>query len=689
MGKSLSDPKEMEIIYKTSKDIFEGVKSEKKALNAIINSVNGTKSSLRMYVNIYRCMRQGKCYKMGTSEAYTKFLLVNIYKDSGKEAFDKALSAVMGNYKYRISVDNAQLGLKRACEEAINEVGERIDLLEVTAASFENEEDDNNRVDLLNNQNIINNKKEDYTVKIDEENSFELNIQPAASILNVFSRLSYKPWYAIAEFVDNSTQSYISHQEELNSDAFFDKLVVTVRYNSKENILSIVDNAYGMEIDRFKDAIILDSRNETQSGRNEFGMGLKTAASWFGNVWTVKSTQYGSKNYYTATVDIPKLKENHLNSIHIHRDFVDENLHGTEIIIEQVTKRITGSRTIGKIRDLLSSMYRRDINNRNIEVWFNGEPIVFENYPVLTNFRGKEWKKNLDFVVNFMEKEYRVTGFVAIMNPGSFPKAGFALFRQDRVVIGGTDVNYKPSAIFGQAQSQRSLKLFGELNMNDFPVNQAKDGFVWDDGLEDEFIDALKANIQEYLDIADLSKKQRDDESQYSDEKSEEVHKDVEQSLKNAFDAEYDNFEEQKENDQENIDEEDDENISDYQEYVNEYINAETEEKIVGTERNYVIPISPIEKLEFSVKWATGSKKYWIEYENIEDNKYDVIINIEHPFFMPFSKEETFKRVLEKFTLAFIISERQAKYISDYEGYIPANVIKNYMNKYLQKMAEE
>ena len=288
-----------------------------------------------------------------------------------------------------------------------------------------------------------------------------------------------------------------------------------------------------------------------------------------------------------------------------------------------------------------------------------------------------------------MEKEYRVTGFVAIMNPGSFPKAGFALFRQDRVVIGGTDVNYKPSAIFGQAQSQRSLKLFGELNMNDFPVNQAKDGFVWDDGLEDEFIDALKANIQEYLDIADLSKKQRDDESQYSDEKSEEVHKDVEQSLKNAFDAEYDNFEEQKENDQENIDEEDDENISDYQEYVNEYINAETEEKIVGTERNYVIPISPIEKLEFSVKWATGSKKYWIEYENIEDNKYDVIINIEHPFFMPFSKEETFKRVLEKFTLAFIISERQAKYISDYEGYIPANVIKNYMNKYLQKMAEE
>ena len=56
---------------------------------------------------------------------------------------------------------------------------------------------------------------------------------------------------------------------------------------------------------------------------------------------------------------------------------------------------------------------------------------------------------------------------------------------------------------------------------------------------------------------------------------------------------------------------------------------------------------------------------------------------------MPFSKEETFKGVLEKFTLAFILSERQAKNTSDYEGYIPVNAIKNHMNRYLQKLAED
>ena len=56
---------------------------------------------------------------------------------------------------------------------------------------------------------------------------------------------------------------------------------------------------------------------------------------------------------------------------------------------------------------------------------------------------------------------------------------------------------------------------------------------------------------------------------------------------------------------------------------------------------------------------------------------------------MPFSKEEDFKIVLEKFALAFILSERKAKTISDQEGYIPSNVIKNYMNRYLQKLARD
>lgn len=712
MSKALKDKQEMMLIYETSKDVYDGKYSVQFALLSLHGRVMSTESSLKMYFNIYSCMRKAKCYKMGTSESFTHFLLVSIFKDFGREALCNALTAVKGNASYRDSVNNSQPGLERACRNAIAECDPSIIYEQIETAAIVKDTTEKplseqttstekgipvmgygEKQSIYPFSTISEEPPMNFALSTENTDVIELNIQPGASILNVFSRLSYKPWYAIAEFVDNSTQSYISHADILDNTPGFDKLLVTVKYSSITNTLRITDNAYGMEIDRFRDAILLDSRNETQSGRNEFGMGLKTAASWFGNVWSVTSTQLGSHNRYSATVDIPKLKELSINSVQIHRDYVAGDSHGTEIVIEQVTKKITGSRTIGKIRDLLSSMYRRDINNRNIEIWFNDEPIVFDEYPVLTNFRGKRWKKELDFNVEFNEKTYRVTGFVAIMNPGSFPKSGFALFRQDRVVVGGTDSNYKPSQIFGQAQSQRSLKLFGELNMNDFPVNQAKDGFIWDDGLEDAFIDALKSNIQEYIDIAEMSIKERANETQYSEQASNDLQKDVANALNNAFSNDSSSNTETENVLEETCGEQStdsvEETVTDVQEYIDTVLHEETPEELVGTVRNYKIQISPVICVEFNVQWSIGNKSFWINYSESSPDVYEVLINIDHPFFMPFSKDESFKRVLEKFTLSFILSERQAKLASDRQGYIPANVVKNYMNQYLKMLAED
>ena len=408
MNRALNDPFKMEKIYKAAKNIYEGKYPEEFALLELEGNVEGTVSSLKMYFDIFKYMMNAKCYKMGTSKAFTKFLLNHIFRDYGIDAYKNALSAVKGNYEYRNSVNNPQPGLIKACEESLIECGVEISLDEIPTASIiaESKNKSKEAVSMLNNreyvtlddENNIGLKPEKVTLNTQEiKDEMELDIQPAASILNVFSRLSYKPWYAIAEFVDNSTQSYMSHEREMSLIPDFEKLVVRVNYDAVNNTLSITDNAFGMELERFKDAILLDAKSSLQTGRNEFGMGLKTAASWFGNVWHVSSTQYGSKNRYTATVDIPKLKKYSLNSVVIHRTDEDENIHGTEILIEDVTKKIKGSRTITKIRDLLSSMYRRDINNKNIEIFFNDEPIFFQQYPILTNFRGKSWKKDLNF----------------------------------------------------------------------------------------------------------------------------------------------------------------------------------------------------------------------------------------------------------------------------------------------------
>ena len=78
------------------------------------------------------------------------------------------------------------------------------------------------------------------------ERRTELNIQPQAGVLGVFSRLNYKPWYAIAEFVDNSTQSFYSHESEL-SRAGINSITIHINYNFETNVLVIQDDAFGME----------------------------------------------------------------------------------------------------------------------------------------------------------------------------------------------------------------------------------------------------------------------------------------------------------------------------------------------------------------------------------------------------------------------------------------------------------
>ncbi|HEX5370105.1 MAG TPA: hypothetical protein VFY10_11875, partial [Dehalococcoidia bacterium] len=44
-----------------------------------------------------------------------------------------------------------------------------------------------------------------------------VSIRPGVSILSVLRHLNYRPWYAMAEFVDNSLQSFLSFSEELRA----------------------------------------------------------------------------------------------------------------------------------------------------------------------------------------------------------------------------------------------------------------------------------------------------------------------------------------------------------------------------------------------------------------------------------------------------------------------------------------
>ena len=138
-----------------------------------------------------------------------------------------------------------------------------------------------------------------------------INIRPTTSVYATYKNIRYDPWTAIAEFVDNSTQSYYDNTEKLNSTKYWNGLAVDIEYKRDKvsgDHLIIKDNAYGMDFRDFQRAIMLDSPPRKKS-RSEFGMGLKTAACWFGKCWSVESVALGSGVKYKTTVDVEALSK--------------------------------------------------------------------------------------------------------------------------------------------------------------------------------------------------------------------------------------------------------------------------------------------------------------------------------------------------------------------------------------------
>ena len=132
----LNDNKDMELIYEFAKKVYAKEICANDACDRIQGNVPFSKSSLKMYFTIFSSMMRGKCYKMGTSESFTKFLIESIYKDYGEQAAYRALSSAKQNADYRISCGNEQPGIEKACREIIKEHNFSINYEDLTSTAI-------------------------------------------------------------------------------------------------------------------------------------------------------------------------------------------------------------------------------------------------------------------------------------------------------------------------------------------------------------------------------------------------------------------------------------------------------------------------------------------------------------------------------------------------------------------------
>ena len=329
----------------------------------------------------------------------------------------------------------------------------------------------------------------------------KIQIRPGVGILSVLSHLNYKPWFAIAEFVDNSIQSFLDYREEIERiDGKDAKLRVAIELDSSEGGRLIVrDNAAGIHEADYPYAFRPAEVPANTSGLSEFGMGMKSAACWFSPDWRVRTTALGESLEKTVHFDISQIVEDNLEELTVESRTIESNTHFTEIILSNLHKP-PQKKTIGKIREHLASIYRVFIAKGLLELRFRGEVLCYTQPKVLyapyhkaASGPSQLWHKEIDFDFG---AGLRARGFAALRETGRTSHAGFALFRRNRLIQGSADEGYRPEFIFGKSNSFTYQRLFGELHLEGFDVSHTKDGFQWDEN-EEPFLELLKEELNE------------------------------------------------------------------------------------------------------------------------------------------------------------------------------------------------
>lgn len=321
----------------------------------------------------------------------------------------------------------------------------------------------------------------------------KIKLELGSNIVRSYQRLSYTPWHALAEFVDNSTQSFENNKAALLKAAPKGPppLEVAIVYDAKKNFLRISDTAMGMSFADLQNALRLGHPPAIASGRSQFGLGLKTAAFWLGPRWSVKTKKLGEDIEHHVIVDIERIAAGNLELEYRSIPGRDKSLHYTVVEIEKMHRQFLGRR-LGFIKDYLRSMYRQDLREKSLKLEWGGVPLTWDEKIQYAKAKdGSEYVKPFKFKIN----DKPVHGVVGILAKGSRALAGFSLLHRGRVVK-GWPLCYRPESIFGQVQGSNDLvnqRITGEIFVRDFDVSHTKDDILW----ADDELDQLEAKLEE------------------------------------------------------------------------------------------------------------------------------------------------------------------------------------------------
>lgn len=491
----------------------------------------------------------------------------------------------------------------------------------------------------------------------------KVGIEIGQNVYSTFESLSNSVSNVLAEFIDNAIQSYRDNKEVLqaNNPSYVLHIDIRINWNldseARANSIIIRDNAAGINEVKYVDAFKPAIKPEDSTGLNEFGMGLKTAACWLGDTWSVVSKAYGEDDERTLIFDRNEVTENNLRELPVSSKKVDNTEHYTIVSISDLTSNAPLHKNAIKIKDELASIYRKFLRTKELYLTFCDEIVEYKEPEVLyAPFHSTPdqapilWKKE----INVSFRKYKATGFIGLLKTMSGTQNGVVLLRRGRVIL-GADYNgrYHNRALCGQTGSPRYKRLFGELELEGFNVSFNKNDIRDKDNL-DALLEAIVGELHTRdFDLIGQGDKYREDQTRKAVDKIVKTFNNQPKSGKKPIEI---SSEETDHTPTESTPSKDDILNKYDQSFIVDGVEYGLSVQFIKTPNNYDI--------------------FWLDTSKSEENQLICNINVSHQFFEHFGEPRTdvvaiFKSLaIAKFVTKNSTTDNSAKLLQSFNNYL-------------------
>jgi len=441
------------------------------------------------------------------------------------------------------------------------------------------------------------------------------------------------------------------------------------------------DNSIGMTKVELSQALHIGVPPKNDTQRSKYGLGLKTAACWFGDTWSVRTKKLGEKHAVKIDVNVPKIVKEKQQVLPTQIFDEEESVHYTEVTIKNLHRQFHGN-TLKKVKEFLTSMYRFDFNDFGLILKWQGTALSWEGFEerFYITQDGKPYKKPLEFTIGSPAK--KITGWVGVLGKGSRKDAGFSIIQNRRVITGWPNA-FKPISLYGDqdlgTNDLVNQRLIGELFVDGFAVSHTKDSILWEDNEEEELEEKLMELCADARTLAQNIRVKKHNESESLEAKKNEALSIFESELKSA-------------------------ELKD--KLFNEVIPADVAitksyQRLVETARKADDPVIELsvgdqEKIHVKIYFRSASEfePYVLIETSIENNTLLVIINSLHPYWVELKSAEGYLGFIRHCVYDGLaewkasrktsqINHDTVKYIKDLLLRLPMEILNNKVGGYM------